>query len=644
MVRGLALRSMLNIRVQNLVQHMKSPILRGLVDRSSYVRRNAVIAGVKLFHLSRETFEDLDLLPKFYEMIRDRDEQVSINALISIDEILMDSGGFKFDEKYVKYFLERLSTYNEWSQCMLLQRIVHYETEEVDEIIEYLNLLDDRLKHANKGVVMATINIFLQFTKKLDFIRNDIYKRIKDPMLSMLSSPSFEIVYAILNHISVLTALKARLFHEDYKYFFLRNNEPTYVRHKKLEVLTEIVTEGNLESIIEELREYVHDADLVISCTAIKCIGKIALNHQISVDVCVNTLIDILHLEVDYLTANCLEILQELMIKDNSVAMQVLPELNSCWEQVGDHALGKAAIIWIYGEYGEDISFSPYHLEELVDRIEEEHSPVVKLNLLTAMMKLFFKRPPECQNALGNLLQYCIDKENNMDIRDRALFYYRLLQNVQEAKTVVMSSYHTSTNPSINLKRQISNKNFRFVEFNTLSILYDQPSSFFTARGQYDVTECTKPQESPPEEDSYLNRKETSVVVGNLLDVDEGLQLDTNYRMNGTDYQLHWKSFSACTTATEDLTVPPKHEEIITVMNDAGIQLMASSPQSAPSWTFFFYAKATDKESLALVELLVLKTENRISIQIKCSDPHFLNEFTVYYKNLFVGKWIACTN
>lgn len=46
-------------RVQNLVQHMKSPILRGLVDRSSYVRRNAVIAGVKLFHLSRETFEGI---------------------------------------------------------------------------------------------------------------------------------------------------------------------------------------------------------------------------------------------------------------------------------------------------------------------------------------------------------------------------------------------------------------------------------------------------------------------------------------------------------------------------------------------------------------------------------------------------------
>lgn len=53
--------------------------------------------------------------------------------------------------------------------------------------------------------------------------------------------------------------------------------------------------------------------------------------------------------------------------------------------------------------------------------------------------------------------------------------------------------------------------------------------------------------------------------------------------------------FYFSTTATEDLTVPPKHEEIITVMNDAGIQLMASSPQNAPSWTFFFYAKEVSK-------------------------------------------------
>ena len=53
---------------------------------------------------------------------------------------------------------------------------------------------------------------------------------------------------------------------------------------------------------------------------------------------------------------------------------------------------------------------SPYLLEEVIDNIEEEQSSQVKLQLLTATMKLFFKRPPECQHILGKLLEYLVGK------------------------------------------------------------------------------------------------------------------------------------------------------------------------------------------------------------------------------------------
>lgn len=47
-------------------------------------------------------------------------------------------------------------------------------------------------------------------------------------------------------------------------------------------------------------------------------------------------------------------------------------------------------------------------LEPLVDKIESEQSAEVKLQLLTATMKLFFKKPPECQDMLGRLLKFCV--------------------------------------------------------------------------------------------------------------------------------------------------------------------------------------------------------------------------------------------
>ena len=43
---------------------------------------------------------------------------------------------------------------------------------------------------------------------------------------------------------------------------------------------------------------------------------------------------------------------------------------------------------------------APYMLEPLVDAWEEEPSSDIKMQLLTAAVKLFFKRPPEMQVCL----------------------------------------------------------------------------------------------------------------------------------------------------------------------------------------------------------------------------------------------------
>ena len=53
---------------------------------------------------------------------------------------------------------------------------------------------------------------------------------------------------------------------------------------------------------------------------------------------------------------------------------------------------------------------APYMLEEVVNSVSEESSSSVKLQLLSAVMKMFFKRPPEVQEMLGRLLEHSIGK------------------------------------------------------------------------------------------------------------------------------------------------------------------------------------------------------------------------------------------
>ena len=66
---------------------------------------------------------------------------------------------------------------------------------------------------------------------------------------------------------------------------------------------------------------------------------------------------------------------------------------------------------------------APYLLEPLAEGFAEEAVPV-KLALLAAVTKLFFRRPPECQKLLGSVLA-AASSDTNQDVHDRALLYYR---------------------------------------------------------------------------------------------------------------------------------------------------------------------------------------------------------------------------
>lgn len=69
---------------------------------------------------------------------------------------------------------------------------------------------------------------------------------------------------------------------------------------------------------------------------------------------------------------------------------------------------GKQALIWLLGTHGEKIPNAPYVLEDFVENVKSETFPAVKMELLTALVRLFLARPAECQDMLGRLLYYCI--------------------------------------------------------------------------------------------------------------------------------------------------------------------------------------------------------------------------------------------
>lgn len=89
----------------------------------------------------------------------------------------------------------------------------------------------------------------LCFTLNLKSTLFQVYERIKAPLLTLVSTGSPELSYAVLSHLHILVMRAPMLFSSDYKYFYCQYNQPSYVKKLKLEMLTAIANDSNTYEI-----------------------------------------------------------------------------------------------------------------------------------------------------------------------------------------------------------------------------------------------------------------------------------------------------------------------------------------------------------------------------------------------------------
>jgi vesicle coat complex subunit len=476
MVRGLALRSLCSLRLANIVEYIMGSVRQGLVDASAYVRKTAVMGCAKLYALVPSVIKDSDLVDVLYNMLRDKDTQVICNALVALNEILRPEGGMAINKMIIVHLLSRIKDFSEWGQCTVIELVARYTPEGQDEMFEIMNVLEDRLRHSNSAVVLAATKVFLHYTRSLPRVHQSVYERLKAPLMTLMSTSS-ELSYSVLAHVALLVSRSPGTFNDEFKTFFCRFTDPSCVKSLKVDVLILLANESNQAAIVNELTEYVADVDPDLARQAIRAIAKVGIRLAAAVETSIASLLGLLELRVNYVTAHVCMMLKDILRKYPDRYEDVIPALEKCLRDV-DESDGKAAVIWIIGEYGDLISSAPYLLEPLIASYSDETAASVRIELLSATMKLFFKRPPEVQKMLGRLFKVAIEDTSNVDVRDRALLYYRLLQHdVHEAARVVhgakviVDAFVDSDN--------VETKDRIFDEFNKLSVLYGMPADRF---------------------------------------------------------------------------------------------------------------------------------------------------------------------
>ena len=98
-------------------------------------------------------------------------------------------------------------------------------------------------------------------------------------MTSAETTDSYEICYNVISHIKFIIKKGGKEhFYNSFKHFFLKYEEPTYIKFLKLEILSEIAQDSTVEEICTELNEYVTDVNHDIAKKSIQCFGQIIIN------------------------------------------------------------------------------------------------------------------------------------------------------------------------------------------------------------------------------------------------------------------------------------------------------------------------------------------------------------------------------
>ncbi|XP_038018538.1 AP-4 complex subunit beta-1 [Motacilla alba alba] len=640
-VRGLALRTMCGLRMPGIQEYLQQPLVSGLRDKASYVRRAAVLGCAKMVKLQGDCEVDGALVNELYSLLRDQDPIVVVNCLRALEEILKKEGGVVINKPIAHHLLNRMPDLDQWGQSEVLTFLLRYKPRSEDELFDILNLLDGYLKSSSPSVVMAATKLFLVLAREYPDVQADVLVRVKGPLLSACTSESRELCFTALCHVRQILRSLPGHFSSHYKKFFCSYSEPHYIKCQKMEVLCELVNDENVQQVLEELKGYCTDVSVELAQGAIFAIANIARTYT---EQCVGILTELLGLQQEHITSAVVRAFRDLAWLCPQCTDAVCQALPGCEDTIQDSE-GKQALVWLLGTHGEKIPNAPYVLEDFVENVRSESLPAVKMELLTALLRLFLARPAECQDTLGRLLYYCIEEEQDMAVRDRGLFYYRLLQaGVEEVKRILCSP---KSDPSLGLLGDQSKQpvNAWALEFNTLATVYGRERwALATAQQPVEPSYSCSPAADSRNRDteSLVSegdkevpevRPDTPVSEGNkeLLEPhpDAGsLSLIPDVSLSAEQFEKAWLSLDTSCQLSLPWCGPVHADTIQTALRVVHIQTIAMSRAGAQPWKAYLSAQ-DDSGCLFLTELLLQAEDSELQVSVKQNEakPEALQSF-----------------
>ena len=114
--------------------------------------------------------------------------------------------------------------------------------------------------------------------KLLEMLSNDeavnsLVKKLAPPLVTLLSSEP-EIQYVALRNINLIVQKRPAVLRNEMKVFFVKYNDPIYVKLEKLDIMIRLANQQNIGSVLSELKEYATEVDVDFVRKAVRAIGR----------------------------------------------------------------------------------------------------------------------------------------------------------------------------------------------------------------------------------------------------------------------------------------------------------------------------------------------------------------------------------
>eukprot|EP00071_Canis_lupus_P032876 XP_022266433.1 AP-1 complex subunit beta-1 isoform X6 [Canis lupus familiaris] len=417
----------------------------------------------------------------------------AVAALSEIAESHPSSNLLDLNPQSINKLLTALNECTEWGQIFILDCLANYTPKDDREAQSICERVTPRLSHANSAVVLSAVKVLMKFmemlSKDLDYY-GTLLKKLAPPLVTLLSAEP-ELQYVALRNINLIVQKRPEILKHEMKVFFVKYNDPIYVKLEKLDIMIRLASQANIAQVLAELKEYATEVDVDFVRKAVRAIGRCAIKVEQSAERCVSTLLDLIQTKVNYVVQEAIVVIKDIFRKYPNKYESVIATLCENLDSL-DEPEARAAMIWIVGEYAERIDNADELLESFLEGFHDE-STQVQLQLLTAIVKLFLKKPTETQELVQQVLSLATQDSDNPDLRDRGYIYWRLLStDPVAAKEVVLAEKPLISEETDLIEPTLLDELICYI--GTLASVYHKPPSAFVEGGRGVVHKSLPPR------------------------------------------------------------------------------------------------------------------------------------------------------